>query len=508
MIKKLILGMFAVAGLFATSCSSEDDLFVVSPDTAAQVTFDIDVEGVLATRAIGDASGINKLVYAVYDANGDILNIQGSDDNNQFVKTGAFTDLKESVAVTLAKGQKYTILFWAQAEECAAYNTEDLEAVAVDYATVNANNDETRDAFYAADTFEVTGDQKVKVTLKRPFAQVNLGVTSEDWAAAVASGIKIDSSKVVIKQAATTIDLKTGAVGDPVDVTYNFGAIPTDSLMVDTDGDGTNESYKYLSMSYILVNDDASTDGADNATVDVAYTFSPEKGSEITFSEGLNAVPVQRNYRTNIVGTILTGVATLDITIDPIFAGENIYPDGIEQEFEFAAKFGGTINLTQDVTLTKMVTVAKSMIINLNGYTLSYEGNDRMFKVGKDAILTVNGQKGTVAAESASCIATASVDGTIIINGGNHTANGGTLYNADGGTVIINKGYFNADEAGVAAEGTKNTLNIETSGNIIVKGGSFYGYNPANSESESPAVNFVVDGYNTIKDGDTYVVVH
>ena len=52
------------------------------------------------------------------------------------------------------------------------------------------------------------------------------------------------------------------------------------------------------------------------------FTFSPESGNDILFFEGLNNVPVQRNWRTNILGKILTGDINFNITIDPIYDGE------------------------------------------------------------------------------------------------------------------------------------------------------------------------------------------
>ena len=64
--KKVILGMFAAAGmLLATSCT-QDELDVAQPGNEAQVTFSLGLEGGHATRAISDGSGVDKLVYAVY----------------------------------------------------------------------------------------------------------------------------------------------------------------------------------------------------------------------------------------------------------------------------------------------------------------------------------------------------------------------------------------------------------------------------------------------------------
>lgn len=320
--KKFILGMFVAAGLLA-SCSNDESANALSGK--AQVTFSIGLENGMGTRAISDGTSADKLVYAVYDANGVLLsNIENADQNGQFVNDAAFaTPLEEKVSLTLAKGQEYTIVFWAQDGDCAAYNTDNLENVTVDYAAL-ANNDEAQDAFYNTTTFKVMGDATIDVELKRPFAQVNLGVTNADWTAAVNSGIEIQKSTVVIKNVGTAINLITGAVSAPQAVTYNLAAIPTEVLAVDTDADGVKEDYKYLSMSYILVND-GSVNGLNKAILeDVEYTFNPVAGEDIVFNVGTQNVPVQRNWRTNIVGKILTGDIDFNVTIEPAYDDEEL----------------------------------------------------------------------------------------------------------------------------------------------------------------------------------------
>lgn len=329
--KKLLLGMFAAASmLFATSCSN-DELDVVQSGNEAQVTFSLAAEGGIATRAISDGTGAKKLVYAVYNADGELIKtIANTDVNGQIVDNSAFeSGLTENVTITLAKGQQYTVAFWAQNPNCTAYTTTDLKKVTIDYDGLN--NDETRDAFFKAETFTVTGNADIDVVLKRPFAQINVGVTEDDWNAAVASGIEIEKSKVTIKNAATSINLLTGEVKGEQTVEYGFDIIPAqfatpETLDVDLDMDGTKESYVYLSMSYILANDE--TTGYAKATLDdLDFTFAPKSGNNINFSEGLNNVPVQRNWRTNIIGKILTGDVTFNISIDPIYDGE--YNNGV-----------------------------------------------------------------------------------------------------------------------------------------------------------------------------------
>lgn len=381
--KKLFLGMFAAAGmLLATSCSN-DELDVVQSGNEAQVTFSLAAEGGIATRAISDGTGAKKLVYAVYNDNGELIKtIANADVNGQIVDNSAFDNgLTENVTITLAKGQQYTVAFWAQDPKCTAYTTTDLENVEVDYAGLN--NDETRDAFFKAETFTVTGNTEINVVLKRPFAQINVGVTKEDWDAAVASGIEIEKSKVTIEKAATSINLLTGEVEGEETVEYGFATIPTqfttpETLDVDLNKDGTKEKYAYLSMSYILAND--ATTGYAKATLeDLDFTFAPKSGNNINFSEGLNAVPVQRNWRTNIIGKILTGDVTFNITIDPIYDGE--YNNGEAQPVNINGVYYATIqdavNNVKDGEVIKVATGTYTEVVKVTGgknFTLEAAG--------------------------------------------------------------------------------------------------------------------------------------
>lgn len=256
-----------------------------------------------------------------------------------------------------------------------------MKNVTVDY--VGLNNDETRDAFFKAETFTVTGNTEIDVVLKRPFAQINVGVYQTDWDAAVASGIEIEKSKVTIEKAATSINLLTGEVKGEQTVEYGLGIIPaqftaSETLNVDLNKDGTKENYVYLSMSYILAND--ATTGYAKATLeDLDFTFAPKSGNNINFSEGLNAVPVQRNWRTNIIGKILTDDVTFNITIDPIYDGE--YNNGTAQPVNINGVYYATIqdavNNVQDGEVIKIATGTYAEVVKVTGgknFTLEAAG--------------------------------------------------------------------------------------------------------------------------------------
>lgn len=522
--------MFAMAGaLLATSCSN-DELDAVQSGNEAQVTFSLGVEGGIGvkTRAISDGTGADKLIYAVFDKDGNrITTISKVERTN--------VNFPTTETLTLAKGQTYKVAFWAQDADCSAYTLDDNMNVTVDYANA-ANNDETRDAFFKTETFTVTGTASIDVVLKRPFAQINVGVTTEDWKAAVASGITIDQSKVVVKNAATSLNLVTGAVSNPTDVTYNLATIPAEELKVDTDKDGNisdSETYKWLSMSYILVND-GSEDGAQKTTLEgLEFTFKPESGNDITLKDGLTSVPVQRNWRTNILGKLLTGDITFNISIDPIYDGDYIYPDGSAQELIMAAANGGVITLEEDVVLQEPLYIAagKSVVINLNGKNIiPPAGADRTIQVADGAELTINGE-GEIGSLAKGNLAEGTVDngaGAVFVKGGKLTINGGTflggpacsciyLFNSskyedieNSGSIEINGGTFKvATPWQNSGKDIYFVLNLQNSaegqpqnGTITVRGGKFENYNPENGDDHEQPTNFVAEGYSSVKVND------
>ena len=303
--KVTIFGMFA-ALMLANSCS-EDNSVPQADSSLAQVTFKVSADGAL-TRAISDGTTVDELVYRVFDKNGNpIARLP------LFKEAAADLSSGHTVALTLAKGQIYKVAFWAQKAGNTAYSVNDNMQVAVNYS--GANNDESRDAFFNAVEITVKDDVAQTVELKRPFAQLNVGSTTADWNAAVASGATVTESKVTVKQAATTLNVLDGKVSGAADVNFTYAAKPGETLKVDADGDGTKEDYEYLSMSYILPND-----ATQKTLASAEFTFKTASGTEIVVKNGLQNLPLQRNYRTNIVGNILSGTTTFTVVVDPAFS--------------------------------------------------------------------------------------------------------------------------------------------------------------------------------------------
>ena len=306
--KSIFLGMLAALAL-ANSCSTEDNGLSSSENNLKQVTLKVSADGAL-TRAISDGTSVDQLVYRVFDKNGNAITTL-----NKTTETATDLLSGHTVTLTLAKGQTYKIAFWAQKADCAAYTVDDNMNVSIDYSGVN--NDESRDAFFKTVELTVNEDMTQDVTLKRPFAQINVGTTDADWTAATAAGLTVTQSKVTVKKAANKLNVVDGTVSGETDVTYTEANLPGEPLMVDADGDGTKDSYKYLSMCYVLPND--ATDGTQKTLASTEFIFKPAAGTDVIIKDGLQNVPLQRNYRTNIVGDILTRSQQFKIVVDPAF---------------------------------------------------------------------------------------------------------------------------------------------------------------------------------------------
>lgn len=482
--KKLFLGMFAAAGmLLATSCSN-DELDVVQSGNEAQVTFSLAAEGGIATRAISDGTGADLLYYAIFDADGKLITTINGSTAGLLKKEDAFPNgsKEDNVEVTLAKGQKYTAVFWAQDEDCKAYTvsaeTDGLK-VAVDYE--GNNNDETRDAFFKTVEFTVNGNQTIDVELKRPFAQINVGVYKTDWEAAVKSGIEIEKSSVVIKDAATSINLLTGEVGDEttdVEVSYLSNTIPNEDLKVDLNGDkdydDENEKYKWLSMSYILVAD-RNADSVNGVLGDerdalesLQYTFSPKSGNEITFGDGLNSVPVQRNWRTNILGQILTGNIEFNIRINPIFDGDiNVDAPTSEVKSDAQALAAALTANKEDI----LVVLGADVDLPISSLGSQTSGSGE-YKLGgadtKNITIDLNGKTLNFTTSYMSAIGANNPDATITIKNGTvtSTGNSATTWNINDVTFancnyVIENVTFNKEVA-LTNAGKSVTMNDVT----------------------------------------------
>ena len=171
----------------------------------------------------------------------------------------------------------------------------------------------------------------------------------------------------------------------------------------------------------------------------------------------------------------------------------------------------GEMTLMEDVArATSFVTPIGTVnaVWMLNGHNVELTGNTSQTRSGLYlnryfSSLEINGE-GTLRCANNYGLWNNSATGKIVINGGNVEADTHAVY-AQTGVIEINGGSFkltNADTADRDENGNLRFLincldaNYKAgTANIVVKGGKFYEFDPANNVSEGPNTNYVAEGY-------------
>lgn len=321
--KKILTFATVAAMLIAASCA-KDPGQLSDKAGMARVTCTVAAPGAVATKAMGDAAGEYKLYYEVRLV-GETLGapLTGDDlSGNQTV-----TSWPVSITFDLAKAKTYKILFWAQSSDApeglfTIGEEAGLQSVAIDYSMMAANS-EACDAFAGCSTITPEGATSVSLDLERPFALINLGTSDAARYYTVTGGAKVGGTSLAITGTlGTAYNVATAAAAATHEDTFTFastGSIDVYEPTAETPDPKTltvsGTGYNYLHAVYVLPS-------ASSALVSANYTINDnaETQAEIT-TLSLTNVPLAANYRTNIVGKLLTGSATYNVTLDNDFDG-------------------------------------------------------------------------------------------------------------------------------------------------------------------------------------------
>ena len=463
--KKLIYCALALAaGLLAASCQQENLEPAGQGDT---VTYTVDVPGVV-TKAIADGKNVDRLFYEVYKTNAenttDLSNAVLLYKKDIAMETSEEATSRAIVTLNLVQNQYYTVLFWAQcgAEDQGVYNVSNLKAVTYKDTTSMESNHENYAAFYAADFISDSTPRNKKVYLERPFAQLNIGTKYTIDYEKDPYAIQMLESEVTVKKVPTVFNVATSAVDGEHNFTFKMHDVLGDALEVN------GEPYKYVAMNYMFA-------GAEGRTAEVSYKINAQietqNGNsidEVELNKTVLNVPLKENYRTNIVGNLLTSSTDYEVIVDADWAGEDLAPDALF----LAAANGGEVTLTEDVELTTPLVVNSEMTINLNGKTISgaiEKGNGAVVNIAKGASVILNG--GTIKNTAANGDAAINNEGTLVLNG--VTIEGAPL--ADGGYsayAVISSGNMVIEE-GTAISADRGSIKVTGAGETVINGGTF-----------------------------------
>ena len=187
---------------------------------------------------------------------------------------------------------------------------------------------------------------------------------------------------------------------------------------------------------------------------------------------------------------------------------------------------GGNIKVDANVDPSEALVATKDTTIDMNGKTIAnindvWEKNPKswsLISARESADLTITGN-GTFAAKENDCYAVDVQDGaTVTIENGTFIGNIHAVYVLKG-TAYIKGGFYSVQQkypdAAKADEFVLNCLDENykdnKSANIIVTGGTFVNFNPADCWAEGARTNFVAPGYSVISEtkanGDVWYTV-
>ena len=202
---------------------------------------------------------------------------------------------------------------------------------------------------------------------------------------------------------------------------------------------------------------------------------------------------------------ILTEITTKNVSVETLEA------------LTEAIAVGGKIEVAASIDApTGFIITVDTTIVNNGEITIKEDIiGDGVFTV-TDGTLILNG-KGIInglGKNDWSMAVWAKENGKVIINDGYFTNVGAEsaedsehfdlIYASGNAQIEINGGEFKC-------ETPKWTLNIKdkdrATASIVVKGGKFHGFNPADCDVEGPNTNFVASGYKVVEEDGVFVVI-
>lgn len=501
--KKALFSFAAIASMLMLGACSSEEPAVEPAGAKSTVAVELQLPDGLQSR-YGEGTTATDLTYAVYEHGKKEALAVCTGGADATIGKATMSGLKTTITLQLTTGKEYDFVFFAAAPNSIYSFDKADQTVTANYTGLKAN-EESLDAFFNTTTYKVVGNATISAKLYRPFAQLN--ILTDDVTASSAAGFAPQDTKVVVKDVANKLNLVTGAVEGEAELTYDYNALAAGKMTI------KGKDYDYLAMNYLLVNE--------KKTVEVGFGVKSTKNEEraITF----NNVPVQRNFRTNIYGSLLTNALNVNVEIIPGFNEPDYEVVGVSDAETLVSELtaGNNVALTADINLDQAVILnlaGKEATIDLNGHNIIgskkfYDNTVNVWSVlsVRGGKLTINGDGNVFAAtgaiaEAPNYIEDFAIDvnngAQLVINGGNFKGNDTAVY-IYSGSVEINGGTFEVYDNGLSY-GARYSINAYDSAftggtaKITIKGGTFFEFDPTKApEAGSPSL--LPAGYKAVK---------
>lgn len=358
-----------------------------------------------------------------------------------------------------------------------------------------------------------------------------------------AGNLKVD---IVDKEGTTSLDGKSLSftnINGATDILWEPGVtFRTPGFKIKNDGNlalkyklalnGVTGSSKLLEVIKFSVVTAGTTDNSFEA-VDIdrfeGHLAAGETSSTVLYIQGHMDKNAGNEYQgLELTGLGITVYATQDNVENDSFGPDydkyaTYYPVLDAAGMKDALANGGNIKVDADVNPDKTLVATKETTIDMNGKTIAnitdvWSDNDwSLISARNGANLTITGN-GTFKAKENDAFAVDVQDGsTVTIENGTFIGNMHAVYVYDG-TAVIEGGFFDIQQkSNIAGKEYGFVLNCydanraNGTAKIIVTGGTFVNFNPADCWAEGAHTNFVAAGYSVISEtkanGDVWYTV-
>lgn len=307
--------LIAAAAMAMVGCTKESAQDVNAQTCSFEVSAD---QGATKAAIDNDGNGVNvnRFVMEVYLLkNGELQLFDKQTKAPLNTSLSKENPAKAVFTLTLLKDQEYKVLFWADKAKADLsdlyYNTSDLREVKVVADQFCVNND-SLDAFSKVES--ITKDESrtgfaKSIRLKRPFAQLNF--ISTDIAKLVENAERTGDDDFIPRK----VKLEYYAFSQ-FDVLNQKASVPG---LVEKSADVYSAAPTAQTTQWTMAMAYLATMGTESEVRDaVKMTVYGANDFVLTTVEVSN-VPFQRNYRTNIIGSLLTSVNEFEVIVDPLW---------------------------------------------------------------------------------------------------------------------------------------------------------------------------------------------
>ena len=200
------------------------------------------------------------------------------------------------------------MLFWAQNPNTGSYDTSDLRQVVLKKSLTT--NDIDLVVFAGFDKVKnCKSSSNGNIKLNRPISQINIA-TSNAGLALGGENITLSKSEVKVKGLSNIYNVATSEIGNDIsEFEYAEADVPNQRIFIN------NAEHTYAAMVYVGFAPKTGT----NADISLLLTTSEGK-----ISHSIPNIPIKPNYRTNIIGNLITGYSNYIVALSPEFGGADI----------------------------------------------------------------------------------------------------------------------------------------------------------------------------------------